>query len=58
MENFLVLVAAVSLCSMCSRNDRMLFAGQCVIYLYIPFQFEDSGTRVIHYTPEDYVPKD
>lgn len=26
--------------------------------LYIPFQFEDGGTRVIHYTPEDYVPKD
>lgn len=26
--------------------------------LYIPFQFEDGGTRVIHYTPEDYTPKD
>ena len=26
--------------------------------LYIPFQFEDGGTRVIHYTPEDYVPKE
>lgn len=25
--------------------------------LYIPFKFEDGGTRVIHYTPEDYVPK-
>lgn len=25
--------------------------------LYIPFQFEDGGTRVIHYTPEDYVPE-
>lgn len=25
--------------------------------LYIPFRFEDSGTRVIHYTPEDYVPQ-
>lgn len=24
--------------------------------LYIPFAFEDSGTRVIHYTPETYVP--
>ena len=22
--------------------------------LYIPFEFEDSGTRVIHYTPETY----
>ena len=26
--------------------------------LYIPFRFEDSGTRVIHYTPEDYVPRE
>lgn len=25
--------------------------------LYIPFKFEDGGTRVIHYTPEGYVPK-
>ena len=24
--------------------------------LYIPFEFENGGTRVIHYTPEDYVP--
>lgn len=26
--------------------------------MYIPFEFEDSGTRVIHYTPEIYEPKD
>lgn len=24
--------------------------------LYVPFKFENVGTRVIHYTPEDYVP--
>ena len=24
--------------------------------MYIPFEFEDGGTRVIHYTPEIYVP--
>jgi len=24
--------------------------------MHIPFQFEDGGTRVIHYTPETYVP--
>ena len=24
--------------------------------MYIPFKFEDGGTRVIHYTPEIYVP--
>ena len=24
--------------------------------LYVPFKFENGGTRVIHYTPEDYVP--
>lgn len=26
--------------------------------MHIPFQFEDGGTRVIHYTPETYVPKE
>lgn len=26
--------------------------------LYIPFKFEDGGTRVIHYTPEVYIPKE
>lgn len=26
--------------------------------LYIPFEFENGGTRVIHYTPETYIPKD
>lgn len=26
--------------------------------LYVPFHFEDGGTRVIHYTPESYVPKE
>ena len=25
--------------------------------MYIPFQFEDGGTRVIHYCPEAYVPR-
>lgn len=25
--------------------------------LYVPFQFEDGGTRVIHYSPEKYVPR-
>lgn len=26
--------------------------------LYVPFRFEDGGTRVIHYTPESYSPKE
>lgn len=26
--------------------------------LYVPFRFEDGGTRVIHYTPESYVPRE
>lgn len=26
--------------------------------LHVPFQFEDGGTRVIHYTPENYIPKE
>lgn len=25
--------------------------------LYVPFHFEDGGTQVIHYTPEEYVPR-
>lgn len=25
--------------------------------MYIPFEFEDGGTRVIHYTPESYEPR-
>ena len=25
--------------------------------LYVPFQFEDGGTQVIHYTPESYEPR-
>lgn len=25
--------------------------------LYVPFEFEDGGTRVIHYTPETYEPE-
>ena len=23
----------------------------------VPFAFEDGGTRVIHYTPETYIPR-
>lgn len=26
--------------------------------LYIPFQFEEEGTRVIYYSPENYIPKE
>ena len=26
--------------------------------LYIPFEFESNGTRIIHYSPEDYVPRE
>lgn len=26
--------------------------------LHVPFHFEDGGTRVIHYTPEDYKPRE
>ena len=26
--------------------------------MYIPFEFENGGTRVIHYTPETYTPKE
>lgn len=26
--------------------------------LYIPFEFESNGTRIIHYSPEDYTPRE
>lgn len=26
--------------------------------LHVPFDFEDGGTRVIHYSPESYIPRD
>ena len=26
--------------------------------LYVPFRFEDGGTRVIHYTPESFEPRE
>ena len=26
--------------------------------MYIPFKFEDGGTRVIYYSPESYEPKE
>jgi len=25
--------------------------------MYVPFEFEDGGTRIIHYTPETYINK-
>lgn len=26
--------------------------------LYVPFKFENSGTQIIHYSPENYIPKE
>lgn len=41
------------------QPDRQEFVRRAMSdLLYIPFKFEDGGTRVIHYTPEDYIPKD
>ena len=37
------------------RQDAVRWAMRDL--LYIPFKFEDGGTRVIHYTPEDYTPR-
>ena len=33
-------------------------AGALENLLYVPFQFETAGTRVIHYTPEGYEPRE
>ena len=34
------------------RQDAVRWAMRDL--MYIPFEFEDGGTRVIHYTPEMY----
>lgn len=26
--------------------------------MYVPFEFENGGTRVINYSPETYIPKE
>ena len=37
--------------------DKQLFVRRALSeLLYVPFRFEDGGTRVIHYTPENYEP--
>lgn len=37
------------------RQDSLLSAMKDL--MHIPFEFEDSGTRVIHYSPEKYIPQ-
>ena len=36
------------------RQDSVRWAMRDL--MHIPFEFEDGGTRVIHYTPEVYIP--
>ena len=38
------------------RQDAVRWAMRDL--MHIPFAFEDGGTRVIHYTPETYIPKE
>lgn len=38
------------------HKDSVRWAMQDL--MYIPFKFEDGGTRVIHYTPETYIPRE
>lgn len=38
------------------RQDLVRWAMRNL--MHIPFEFEDGGTRVIHYTPESYIPKE
>ena len=38
------------------RQDMVRWAMRDL--MHIPFAFEDGGTRVIHYTPETYIPKE
>lgn len=37
------------------KQERVRYAMRDL--MSIPFKFEDGGTRVIHYTPETYIPK-
>ena len=37
------------------RQDAVRLAMRDL--MHIPFAFEDGGTRVIHYTPETYEPR-
>ena len=37
------------------RQDSVRWAMRDL--MHIPFEFEDGGTRVIHYSPETYEPK-
>lgn len=38
------------------KKDAVMEAMKAL--LYVPFRFEDGGTRVIHYSPETYEPKE
>ena len=38
------------------KKSRVLEAMKDL--LYVPFRFDDGGTQVIHYSPEDYEPKE
>ena len=38
-------------------NKIFITLGSQKFQFNIPFAFEDGGTRVIHYTPETYEPK-
>lgn len=39
-------------------EKQMMVKNAMKDLLYVPFKFEDGGTRVIHYTPETYVSKE
>ncbi len=39
-------------------ENRQALMEEMKELLYVPFQFEDGGTQVIHYTPEMYEPKE
>lgn len=41
------------------QPEKQVFVREAMKNLmYIPFEFENGGTRVIHYTPEIYTPKE
>ena len=58
MENFLGQVVAGFLVFYVQPEKQKAVRESMKDLMYIPFKFEDGGTRVIHYSPETFEPKD
>lgn len=62
MKNYKISVAGtgyvgLSIATLLSQHHHVTAVDIIPEKVEIPFKFEDGGTRVIHYTPEDYTPR-